>query len=93
MQDTVYLLCRVEDDSSISMVSEHADLVEGIAEGRRVVSEDDFDFAYSLLTDDGCKVATFAEGRIGYREWAMRRGYIHSLDDRYDKDVEELRVS
>jgi hypothetical protein len=87
-----YLLCRIEDDSSISLISEHADIVSGIVEGRRVVSEDDFDFAYQLLTDDGCKVATFGKGRIGYREWARRRGYIHSLDDRYDHDVEELLV-
>lgn len=85
-----YLLCRIEDDSSISLVSEHQDMVSGIAEGRRVVSEDDYDFAYSLLTEDGCKVATFAAGRIGYREWAIRRGYIHSIDDRYDHDIDEL---
>ena len=38
-------------------------------------------------------VASFAEGRIGYREWARRNGRladIHSLDDRYDHDVDEL---
>jgi hypothetical protein len=38
-------------------------------------------------------VAGFAEGRIGYREWARRNGRlgdIHSLDDRYDHDVDEL---
>jgi len=85
-----YLLCRIEDESSISLVSELADIVSGIAEGKRVVAEDDFDFAYRLLTEDGVKVATFAEGRIGYRAWAQRNGYISSLDDRYDHDVEEL---
>jgi hypothetical protein len=92
MQDTVYLLCKVEDDSSLSYVSEHCSLVEGIAAGRRIVENDDFDFAYSLHSDDGCKVATFAEGRIGYREWARRSGrldYIHSVDDRYDHDIDE----
>jgi hypothetical protein len=39
------------------------------------------------------RVATFAEGRKGYREWALsngRLGNIHSLDDRYDYDVGEL---
>ena len=39
------------------------------------------------------KVASFAEARIGYREWARRngnRGYIHSLDDRHDHEVDEL---
>jgi hypothetical protein len=38
-------------------------------------------------------VASFGEGRIGYREWARRNGRledIHSLDDRYDHDIDEL---
>jgi hypothetical protein len=38
-------------------------------------------------------VASFAEGRTDYREWARRNGRlgdIHSLDDRYDHDVDEL---
>jgi hypothetical protein len=38
-------------------------------------------------------VASFANERIGYREWARRNGRladIHSLDDRYDHDVDEL---
>jgi hypothetical protein len=33
------------------------------------------------------------EGQIGYREWARRNGRlgdIHSVDDRYDHDVDEL---
>ena len=87
-----YLLCRIEDDSSISLVSEHADIVSGVAEGKRVVAEDDFDFAYCLLTDDSCRLTIFTKGRIGYREWARRRGYIHSLEDRLDKDVDELLI-
>jgi hypothetical protein len=36
---------------------------------------------------------THPEGRIGYREWARRSGRlenIHSLDDRYDHDIDEL---
>jgi len=60
-----YLLCRIEDDATTTLVSQHGDIVEG----KRIVEQDDFDFPYSLHTDDGCKVATFAEGRIGYREW------------------------
>jgi hypothetical protein len=39
------------------------------------------------------RVASFAEGRIGYREWARRNGRlgdIHSIDDRYDHDVDEI---
>ena len=38
-------------------------------------------------------VACFAEGRMGYREWARRNGRlgdIHSLDDRLDHDIDEL---
>jgi hypothetical protein len=34
-----------------------------------------------------------SEGRIGYREWARRKGRlgdIHSIDDRYDHDIDEL---
>jgi hypothetical protein len=88
-----YVLCRIEDDATTTVVSEHDDIVSGIAEGRRVVAEDDFDFAYSLHADYGCKVATFAEGRIGYREWARRSGrldYIHSVDDKYDRDVDQF---
>ena len=41
------------------------------------------------------RVASFAQGRIGYREWARRSGRlgnIHSIDDRYDHDVDELLV-
>jgi len=39
------------------------------------------------------KVASFAEGRIGYREWARRNGKLvdlHSIDDHLDHDVDEL---
>ena len=88
-----YVVCRIEDDATTTLVSEHADIVLGIAEGERIVEQDDFDFAYSLHTDEGCRVATFAEGRIGYHEWARRSGrldYIHSADDRYNHDIERL---
>jgi hypothetical protein len=37
-------------------------------------------------------VASFAEGRIGYREWICRNGRladIHSIDDRFDPDIDE----
>ena len=36
---------------------------------------------------------THSEGRIGYHEWARRNGRlgdIHSIDDRYGHDIEEL---
>ena len=53
---------------------------------------EDFDFSYGVYAN-GARVICFAEGRIGYREWARRSGRladIHSIDDRLDHDVDEL---
>jgi hypothetical protein len=86
-----YVLCRIEDDASITRISEHEDICAGVAAGKHQV-EEDLDFSYGLYAD-GVKVASFAEGRMGYREWARRSGRlecIHSMDDRYDHDVDEL---
>jgi hypothetical protein len=86
-----YVLCRIEDDASLTPVSEHEDIAGGVAAGKRRVEVKDFDFSYGLFVD-GVKVALFAEGRIGYREWARRSGRledIHSMDDRYDHDIDE----
>jgi hypothetical protein len=47
--------------------------------------------SYGLYAD-GVR-GSFAEGRIGYREWACKNGRladIHSIDDRYDHDIDEL---
>jgi hypothetical protein len=93
-----YVLCRIEDDSSLTPVSRHGDLLTGIAAGGYAVEVEDHDFAYALYAGDpsngsSTRVASFREGRIGYREWALRSGrleYIHSIDDRYDHDVDEL---
>ena len=87
-----YGLYRIEDDGTTTLVSEHEDVLTGIAAGAYAVEVEDFDYAYALH-NNGTKVATFREGRIGYREWAIRTGrlqgeYIHSLDDRYDHDVD-----
>jgi hypothetical protein len=41
------------------------------------------------------RAASFVEGGIGYREWTHRDGRIadiHSVDDRYDHDIDELIV-
>jgi hypothetical protein len=87
-----YVLCRIEDDASLTLISEHEDIVGGVAAGKHKVKVEDLDFSYGLFAD-GVKVASFAEGRIGYREWARRSGrleYIHSIDDRYDHDIDEL---
>jgi hypothetical protein len=87
-----YVLCRIEDDSSLTTISEHEDIVGAVTAGKHQVEVEDLDFSYGLYAD-GVKVASFAEGRMGYREWALRNGhldYIHSIDDRYDHDVDEL---
>jgi hypothetical protein len=62
-----YVLCRIEDDVYLTPVSEHEDVVGGVAAGKHQVEVEDLDFSYGLYAD-GVKVASFAEGRIGYRE-------------------------
>ena len=87
-----YGLYRVEDDASTTLISEHDSIVEGIAAGKQMVEVEDHDYAYALHSN-GTRLATFAEGRVGYREWAMRSGRldtIHAPDDRLDHDVDEL---
>jgi hypothetical protein len=77
-------------DSSLTTVSEHQDISASVAARKHQV--EDFDLDYGLYVD-GSRVASFAVGRIGYREWARRNGRlgdIHSLDDRYDHYVDEL---
>ncbi len=64
----------------------------GVAAGKHQVEVEDFDFGYGLYAD-GVRVATFADGRTGYRELARRNGRladIHSIDDRLDHDIDEL---
>ena len=93
-----YVLCRIEDDSSLTPVSQHGDFLTGIAAGGHAVEVEDPDFAYALYAGDpsngsSTRVASIREGRIGYREWARRNGRlanIHSIDDRYDHDIDEL---
>ena len=91
-----YVLCRIEDDASLTPVSRHGDILTGIAAGYAVEVED-FDFAYALYAGDPSngsattRVASFREGRIGYRLWATRTGRISpSVEDRYDHDIDEL---
>ena len=91
-----YVLCRIEDDSSLTPVSQHEDFLTGIAAGGYAVEVEDFDFAYALYCGDpsngsSTRVASFREGRIGYREWATRSGRISpSVEDRLDHDIDEL---
>jgi hypothetical protein len=91
-----YVLCRIEDDSSLTPISEHGDFLTGIAAAGHAVEVEDFDFAYALYAGDpsngsSTRVASFREGRIGYRLWATRSGRISpSVEDRLDHDVDEL---
>jgi hypothetical protein len=91
-----YVLCRIEDDSSLTPVSEHEDILTGIAAGDYAVEVEDLEFAYALYVGDpsngsSTRVASFREGRIGYRLWATRSGCINpSVEDRHDHDVDEL---
>jgi len=92
-----YVLCRIEDDSSLTPVSEHEDILTGIAAGGYAVEVEDFDYAYALYAGDPSngssttRVASFREGRIGYRLSATRTGRINpSVEDRLDHDVDEL---
>ena len=91
-----YVLCWNEDDASLTPVSQHEDFLTGIAAGGYAVEVEDFDFAHALYAGDpsdgsATRVASFREGRIGYRLWAARTGRISpSVEDRYDHDVDEL---
>ena len=92
-----YVLCRIEDDASLTPVSQHEDFLTGIAAGGHAVEVEDLEFAYALYAGDppngsSTRVASFREGRIGFREWATRRsGRINpSVEDRLDHDVDEL---
>jgi len=73
-------------------ISEHKNISDAVAAGKHRVEVEDFDFSYGVYAD-GARVICFAEGRIGYREWARRNGRlgdIHSLHDCLDHDVDEL---
>jgi len=92
-----YVLCRIEDDSSLTPVSEHEDILTAIAAAGHAVEVEDLDFAYALYAGDPSngssttRVASFRLGRIGYREWATRSGRISpSVEDRLDHDIDEL---
>jgi len=92
-----YVLCRIEDDSSLTPVSQHEDILTAIAAGGYAVEVEDLEFAYALYaghpsngSSTTTRVASFREDRIGYREWATRSGRINpSLEDRLDHDVDE----
>jgi hypothetical protein len=56
------------------------------------VEVEDHDFSYGLYAD-GVRVASFADGRAGDKEWAVRTGRLSlSAEDRLDHDVDELMI-
>jgi hypothetical protein len=62
-----YVLCRIEDDSSLTPVSQHEDILTGIAAAGYPVKVEDFDFAYALYAGNpsngsSARVASFREG-------------------------------
>jgi hypothetical protein len=56
-----YVLCRIEDDSSLTPVSKLQDIVAAVAAGKHQVEVEDFDFGYRLYADS-VKVATSLRG-------------------------------
>jgi hypothetical protein len=43
-----YVLCRIEDDASLTPVSEYENICDGVAAGKHQVEVEDFDFSYAL---------------------------------------------
>src|SRR5215208_6577007 len=84
-----YVLCRIEDDSSLTPISEHVDIVAAVVAGKQQVEVEDFDFSYAVYAN-GARVICFAEGRIGYREWAHRKGRLSpAVEDKYLREEDE----
>lgn len=87
-----YTVYRIEEDGTTTEVSTHGSIADGACAAGNIVENVDHDFAYELHSPNG-RVATFAEGRIGYRMWAMKTGRLNpSVEDRYDHDVDELLI-
>ena len=85
-----YTLYRIEDNASTTEISTHDTVSEGVAAGMDMVENIDLDYAYALHSG-ATRVVSFREGRVGYRAWLRHTGRINpSLEDRYDKDIDEL---
>jgi hypothetical protein len=87
-----YILYRIEDDETTTPVSTHPTIEAGVMAGVDMVENVDLDYAYALHTPHG-RVASFRDGRTGYRMWATRTGRISpSLEDKWDRDEDEFMV-
>ncbi len=85
-----YTLYRINDDETITPVGSYPTIQDGVAAGVDMVENVDMDYAYALHTPNG-RVASFRDGRTGYRMWAMRTGRISpSLEDKWDRDEDEF---
>jgi len=85
-----YILYRIEDDETTTPVSTHPTIEAGVMAGVDMVENVDLDYAYALHTPHG-RVASFRDGRTGYRMWATRTGRLSpSVEDRYDHDEDEF---
>jgi hypothetical protein len=85
-----YTLYRINDDETTTPVSTHPTIGDGVAAGVEMVERVDLNFAYALHTQHG-RVASFRDGRTGYRMWATRTGRISpSVEDRWDRDEDEF---
>ena len=86
----MYTLYRINDDESNTPVSQHPTMQDGVMAGVDMVENVDLEFAYALHTPHG-RVASFRDGRTGYRMWAVRTGRISpSLEDKWDRDEDEF---
>ncbi len=55
-----YVLCRTEDDASLTPIGDHEDIVAAVTAGKHQAQTEDLDFSYALYADV-VKVASFAE--------------------------------
>ena len=46
-----YVLCRIEDDASLTPISEHEDIVDAVSAGKHRVEVEDFDFSYGVYVN------------------------------------------
>jgi hypothetical protein len=46
-----YVLCRIEDDASLTPVSEHEDIVAAVIAAKHQVEVEDFDFSYGVYAN------------------------------------------
>ena len=46
-----YVLCRIEDDTSLTPISEHEDIVAAVIAGKHQVEVEDFDFSYGVYAN------------------------------------------